>query len=186
MGTDGKTLSTKELVRRLEQVEKRLESREIDAETVCVRRPGERKAIVISASDGAPKITVVDDESQPRAVLGMTKSGFGLLMLSGGDGKRAVDIQARPDGNSAITVCDQAGTKRLVLAVESDGSVVVSVLDQKGEPSAAIYSVANQPANVVVFPPGEKPAALRQTADEEKRQQVLDLILRTAKTEGVN
>ncbi len=180
-----KKTTVAELEQRLREIEKKLASRELDVERLVVRRPGETKSILIGADDGGPKLMLLDEKGGLRGFLMIAESGASTFALSGGNGKPGISIQARPDGNTLLTVRDGAGSGRLVLAVDADGSATVGMIDDKKQPCAGLVSFPDDGPNLILLPQGEPPVFLRQTPDQ-KRERMLNHLLRHAKTEGVH
>lgn len=82
----------------------------------------------------AKTFEVLDSAGNERAVLATAPDGFPLLSLDDKDGKARARLAVLPDGRSALTVLDRNGKLRVSLAVQPDGSPELALLDDNGKP----------------------------------------------------
>jgi hypothetical protein len=91
---------------------------------------GRTRAVLDVSKDGAPGLYLYDDNSKPRAMLGVTTYGS-VLALCDKNGKTLVSLTVSNDGSS-LRLSDDNGKARARLDVGNDGVPGLALLYENG------------------------------------------------------
>ena len=82
----------------------------------------------------ARNFTLVDDQDNTRAMLGVNHDGQAVLSMGNANGKPHFMLATDPDGTSILSMRNAKGEVRLVLTVDADGSPKIQMYTADGLP----------------------------------------------------
>lgn len=91
---------------------------------------GKTRAVLDVSKDGVPGLYLYDDQSTPRAMLGVSNHGSALALCDK-NGKTLVSLTVSNDGSS-LRLADDHGKPRVRLEVGNDGVPGLALLYQNG------------------------------------------------------